>query len=276
VIGGDPVGAILVAAGRSTRMGFDKLWADLGGRPVLAWSAAVLAASGSIDRLVVVAAAERRAGLEAGVGREEQYRVVPNGVALERFAAEPRPVPGRVLMLGRLARQKRPDVAVTAFARARRDAGHARLVIGGDGPDRDAVEAQIAAEGLGDSVELLGTHGDVPSLLAEAHCLLLASDYEGCPYSVIEAMAAGVPVVATRAGGVPELVEDGRTGLLADTGDAEGLARALATVLADPESARRLGAAGREVARRRLSVERMAADVERVYDEVAGDSPRAS
>ena len=128
---------------------------------------------------------------------------------------------------------------------------------------------RLAAElGLRDAARLLGTRADVPELLATAHCVLLASDYEGCPLSVLEAMAAGVPVVATAVGGIPEIVADGETGLLTPRGDAQALARALETVLADRDLATRLGAEGRARARRELDRERMGAEVVALYDEL--------
>ena len=97
---------------------------------------------------------------------------------------------------------------------------------------------RLAAElGLRDAARLLGTRADVPELLATAHCVLLASDYQGCPLSMLEAMAAGVPVVATAVGGIPEIVADGESGLLTPRGDAQALARALETVLSDRDLA---------------------------------------
>ena len=99
----------------------------------------------------------------------------------------------------------------------------------------------------------------MPDLLAQAACVVLASDYEGCPLSVLEAMAAGVPVVATSVGGVPEVVRDGVTGILAEPGRPDGLARGLAELLGDEARAVELGRAGRELARERFSREQMAA-----------------
>ena len=156
-------------------------------------------------------------------------------------------------------------------ARSRPSGGgfpEAELHLVGDGPDRAAVERLAAELGLRDAARLLGTRADVPELLATAHCVLLASDYEGCPLSVLEAMAAGVPVVATAVGGVPEIVADGETGLLTPRGDAQALARALETVLADRDLATRLGAEGRARARRELGRERMGAEVVALYDEL--------
>ena len=218
--------------------------------------------------IMVGSEAERRAGLAAGVGRAEQYRVVPNGVDLERFSATPDPVPGRVLVVGRLSAQKRPDVALRAAAALRPRMPELELHLVGTGPQREEVVALAAELGLEDVVRLLGGRDDVPELLSQAACVLSTSDYEGCPLAVLEAMAAGATVVASAVGGVPEVIEHGRTGLLFEPGDPEAAAAAVATVLNDPATGRRLADAGRAEARRRFGRERMAAEVEAIYDEL--------
>ena len=217
--------------------------------------------------IVAVSEAERDAGLAARVGRAGQYRVVVNGVDVEAFGRDPHPVGGRIVMVGRLARQKRPDVAIRAFAGVRREYPEARLDVVGDGPLRGQVEALVAELGLENSVRLLGSRDDVPELLSAATCFLLTSDYEGCPVSVVEAMAAGAPVVCTAVGGIPELVVDGETGILVEPRSPGGAARALAALLADPARARRMGLAARERARRLYSSERMVRAVEMLYQE---------
>ena len=217
------------------------------------WCAVIVAQSDS----------ERQAGLEAGIGRPEQYRVILNGVDVDRFAADPAPVPGRVVWVGRLAPAKRPDVAIEVGAELRRRGVEAELLLVGDGPDREQAE-RLLAERPGAAM-LAGRRSDIPELLREAACLLLTSEYESCPLGVIEAMAAGVPVVATAVGGVPELVAAGEHGLLAPKDDVQGLADAVERLLADPEAARAMGAAGRARAREALSRDRMLAELEAVY-----------
>jgi glycosyltransferase involved in cell wall biosynthesis len=222
------------------------------------WCGAIVALSGD----------ERDAGLSAGVGRPEQYRVIPNGVALERFALPRAPVRGRILMVGRLAPPKRPDLALRSLAGVRSTVPEAELHIVGDGPLRPDAEQLAAQLGLSGAVRFLGYREDVPELLAEAECALLSSDYEGCALAVVEAMAAGVAVAATEAGGVGELVEAGRTGALGAHGDAKSLAAALQDVLADPARAAELGAQGRRVAEERLSLKRMVDRILALYDEL--------
>src|SRR5689334_4587767 len=219
--------------------------------------------------IVALSEDEREAGLAAGIGREAQYRVIPNGIPLERFALPRRPVRGRVVMVGRLAAPKRPDVALRALAAVREQVPDATLDLVGDGPLRPGAESLAAELGLEDAVRFLGTRDDVPELLAEAECVLLASDYEASPLAVAEAMAAGAAVVATDAGGTREVVREGVTGHVVPRGDAEALAAALAGVLADPGRAAELGAAGRRVATEELSLEHMVERLVALYDEVA-------
>jgi glycosyltransferase involved in cell wall biosynthesis len=226
------------------------------------------------DTIHVVSEHERVAGLDAGVGRSEQYRVVRNGVDVKRFSAPRDPVAGRVLMVGRLAPQKRPELAIRAFADVRARHGDAELQVVGEGPLREDLKLARSALGLNDSIHLLGNRPDVPDLLARAACVLITSDYEGCPFSVLDAMAAGVPVVATRVGGIPELVEHGRSGLLVPPGDTTALAAAVSELLANPERARSMGAGGREIARRRFPLEKMVEGILDVYEQVARSGAR--
>ena len=219
--------------------------------------------------IVALSADERDAGLAARVGDPGQYRVIPNGVPLERFALPRRPVRGRILMVGRLAPPKRPDLAIRALASVREQIPDAELHIVGDGSLRTEAEALAAELGLGGAVQFLSTREDVPQLLAEAECALLASDYEGSPLAVVEAMAASVAVVATEVGGVGELVRPGATGAIAPKGDAEALARALLDALGDPERAAALGAEGRRLAQEELSLDRMVGSLVGLYEETA-------
>jgi glycosyltransferase involved in cell wall biosynthesis len=219
--------------------------------------------------IVTLSAAERDAGLEAGVGRPEQYRIIPNGVDLERFSVARRPVRGRLLMVGRLEPPKRPDLAIRALAVLRESMPEAELQLAGDGSLRAGAEELARELGVAGAVTFLGNRSDIAGLLAEAECALLASDYEGCPLAVVEAMAAGVAVVGTAVGGVGELVEDGRTGFLAPADDAAALAARLEDALRTPERARELGQAGRLVAEERLSLEAMVEQLVQLYEEVS-------
>lgn len=219
------------------------------------------------ETIVAVGEFERRAGLDAAVGREPQYRVIPNGVDLPRFGSARRPAPGRIVMVGRLAPPKRQDLAIDAVLRLRTVHPEAELQLVGDGPGRAAIEA--LADDAGGAVRLLGTREDIPELLAEAAVVLLASDYEGAPLSILEAMAAGAPVVASRVAGIPELVVDGVTGILVEPGDSGALADAIDSLLRDPERAEALGRAGRERAQTHYSRDTMIRALTALYDAAA-------
>ena len=204
---------------------------------------------------ICVAHGELSAGLSARTCRPDRTVVIHNGVPLD----VPRRPPGgtdpvTLLSVGRMRAPK--DLFTLVRAMADLEPGSARLRIAGDGPDRAAVAAEVERLGLGGTVELLGTRDDVPALLADADVFVLASDSEGLPMSVLEAMAAGLPVVASAVGGVPELVLDGETGILVGPRDTAALAGALARLVADSALRDRLGAAGRLRVEREFSLER--------------------
>ena len=218
--------------------------------------------------IVALSTAEREAGLEARIGRPEQYRTIPNGVPLDRYALKRSPVPGRILMVGRLAPPKRPDLALRALAELRQRDPDAELHFAGDGPLRAESERLAAELGVERAVQFLGTRDDVPELLAEASCALLASDYEGGPLAILEALAAGVPVVATDVGAVTDQIEPGRTALIAPHDDPAALAAALEEVLSDPKRAAELGEAGRLDAQARFSLDGMVDRLAALYEEL--------
>lgn len=214
-------------------------------------------------RIVAVSTFERDAGLALGVGRPAQYAVVRNGVHVERFNAEPAPEPGVAVMVARLANPKRADLVVRAAVLLRERGINARIKLVGGGPLRADVEKLIEDCAAAAYVALLGDRDDVPALLSAASVFVLASGYEGCPLSVLEAMAAGLPVVVTRVGGIEEVVA-ASTGIVVGATATE-LADALGTLLSHPQSARAMGAEGRAVARKFFTADRMAAEVAAIY-----------
>jgi glycosyltransferase involved in cell wall biosynthesis len=200
---------------------------------------------------VCVAEHERATGLAARTCSEARTIVIPNAIDAQ---AVPRTRRSRGLpQLVAVGRLKAPKDFVTLVrAVAELPEEPCELLIVGEGPDRPALEAEIERLGLDGRVRLLGERGDVPELLAGAEAFVLSSASEGMPISVLEAMAAGLPVVASRVGGVPELVADGETGLLVPPGRPESLAEALGRLIADPELRHRLGDAGRIRVRERF------------------------
>jgi glycosyltransferase involved in cell wall biosynthesis len=155
---------------------------------------------------------------------------------------------GYLLVVGRLRLRKGVDVLLAAMPELRRQHPAARLLIAGDGEHRASLERAAATLGLGEAVSFLGRAdaARVHRLLRGAAALVVPSIYEGMPLVVLEAMEAAVPVVASRVSGIPEVVEDGRTGWLVPPEEPASLAAALAAALDDPAEARRRGAAGRQ------------------------------
>ncbi len=235
------------------------------------WARRVVAVSDDAAR---VAAA--RDGLA-----EERLRVIPNGIDLERFTPRGRRVEIRRLLgvpetapllvsVTHLTRVKGIDLLVDATRRIRVRSPEARAVVAGRGAEQARIEQSVRSAGLEDSFRLLGSYEDVPGLLEAADLFVLPSRSEGQPNAVMEAMAMGLPVVATRVGGVPEVARDGDEALLVPPEDAEALAAACLSLLAEPARARRLGAAGRERAARQFSLTRMIRRYEELYQDVVG------
>jgi glycosyltransferase involved in cell wall biosynthesis len=168
-----------------------------------------------------------------------RLHVIPNGVTVRRREPVQAHVPVVIGTAALLERRKGIDVLLEASARM--ETPH-RLVIHGDGPLRSELEA--AARDLGAPAEFPGFATDVEARIAELDVFVLPSRGENLPIAILEAMAAALPVVATRVGGVPEVVADGVTGLLVEPEDPEGLAAALDRVAFDEELRQRFGRAG--------------------------------
>ena len=210
----------------------------------------------STTRVIAVSEGEASAMIAAGVVPRERVSVVPNGVDPKRFS-DARPLPDaalglpegvkRILVAGLLNPAKGQDLAIEALASepltGRSDV---HLLLAGHGEDLARLRALAQARGLAERVHFLGWRDDLPALMASVDVLLLPSRWEGMPYAVLEAMAAGLPVVATRVDGASDLVLPGKSGELVDVGDVAGMARALAALLTlGAAELAALGAAGR-------------------------------
>ncbi len=165
--------------------------------------------------------------------------------------------------VGRLEPQKNPMLLVQAFAALNNPRIH--LIMLGEGSLREQLAAYIREHGLERRVHLLGKRNEVPECLAASDVFVLSSNWEGNPLAVMEAMAAGLPVVGTAVGGVPELVESGEQGILVPPGDCAAFTDAIQTLLNDPEKRTAMANAARARATAAFNVERMAQGYESIY-----------
>jgi glycosyltransferase involved in cell wall biosynthesis len=232
------------------------------------------------DRVVGVGEALRRALIVNESIPARRVSVIYNGIDLAPYATPPedRSAIRREMQAGdedfvliqvaRLVPIKDHLTALRAVQRAAAALPRVRLVVVGEGPEEPAIRLFIAENGLADRIRLLGPRADVARLLSAADVFLLSSLNEGIPLTVIEAMAAGLPVVSTDVGGVAEVVEEGRTGLLAPASDPEGLARHLLRLAADAGLRQRLGRTGRERAFALFSEGEMLEAYDRLYREM--------
>lgn len=231
-------------------------------------------AASRTDRLVAVSQDTARACLAMGIGREDQYRVIHNGIDLSLFSDYEAPTEGypgetgqpRLGAIGSLTGEKGFEVLLRAMPAIRARHPHTTLCIVGSGPLKARLLSQSLQLGLGGTIHFPGIVADVRPWLAGLAVLLVPSLREGLPMVVLEAMAMGIPVVASRVGGIPEVVVDGETGLLVEANDPTSLAAAALTLLADPERRRRMGRAGRQRVTERFGLETMSAHIADEYE----------
>ena len=228
------------------------------------------------DALVTVTPRDTDVGLSRGIGEPALYTTIRSGIDLARFGSPQRSREEMRAELGlaghhrvavsvmRLVPQKAPLDLIDGAGRLLADLPDARILIVGDGPLRALVEDRCRALGLGNRIVFTGLRSDVPELLAAADVLVLASLWEGLPRVIPQAMAAGLPVVATAVAGNAEAVADGVTGVLVPPRDPAALASALSVLLADPARSRAMGAAARARVDE-FSVHRMVDDIEALY-----------
>jgi L-malate glycosyltransferase len=181
----------------------------------------------------------------------------------------------KLLCIGNLREGKGHDTLLKSFARLLPWFPDATLRLAGDGPSRPSLEALAGTLAIRHRVDFIGQCRDVPRLLAEADIFALASRMEASPNAVIEAMAAGLPVVATNVGGIPELIENGRSGLLVSPDDDAAMAAALAKMITKSDMANSMGEAARQTIRRKYGIERMVREFEALYQNGFAPAARA-
>jgi len=235
-----------------------------------------------VDRFIPVSEdLDRWLGQVVGIPRT-RIQFIRNGVDTDKFAPGAEPAadspwgPGDVVIgtVARIQDVKNHRLLVDAFARLHAAMPALKLSIVGDGPLLPAVREQVAALGLQDAVWLPGARADIGALLHGFSVFVLPSLAEGTPVSMLEAMACGLPVVASNVGGIPEVVDDGVQGLLVPVGDADALAAALGRYAGDAALRAAHGGAGRARVEERFSMRAMVASYGALYDGLCGHKQR--
>jgi sugar transferase (PEP-CTERM/EpsH1 system associated) len=235
---------------------------------------------GRVDRLLSVSSRLAETMSRTTGFPLDRIQVIRNGVDLSRFAALDRAgarrrlgLPSDVVAIGtagRLVPVKDQALLLEALAQLAGRGLRFIAVIAGDGPLRGELDARAAALGIGDRVQFLGHRPDVEAVYAALDLFVLSSVSEGLSNTILEAMASGLPVVATRVGGADELIEEGTTGFIVPASNAPELAAAIERVVGQPDLLARMGAAGRERALDEFALERMLRDYAHVYCGAAG------
>ena len=205
-----------------------------------------------------------------------RIEVIPNGVDTARFFPQPKPAERPVCTigtLGSLAPVKNQAMLVRACHRLAQEGIDLRLEIAGEGPERAALESLVQSLGMADKVRLPGHIADTPAFLHTLDVFALPSDSEAHPNALSEAMACGLPCIGSRVGGIPEILAQGRAGLIVERGDEAGLAAGLKTLLGDPALRQRLGAAAWDYTCEHYSMTGMLARYRQLYLRLSAAAP---
>ncbi|MCA9879321.1 MAG: glycosyltransferase [Thermomicrobiales bacterium] len=240
--------------------------------------------AGFSSRLVTISPRLREEIAAYGVAGTSRIEVVPLGLHLAPHAAHPRRDGAfrrdlgigddafLIGAVGRLVPIKNLELLLEAASVARGRVPHVQVVFVGDGELRAALAARAAALGLADAVTFAGWRSDLPAVYADLDATIISSHNEGTPACLIEAMASGCPVIATRVGGVPDMIEAGITGQLTPPGDATALAAAIVNLVNEPDQARRMADQARGEALARYDEPRLVTDMERLYGQLAREA----
>jgi glycosyltransferase involved in cell wall biosynthesis len=236
-----------------------------------------------VEQQVCVSQSVQQFSRQDGRLSPDKLTVIPNGVDFEKFSlAQPLDLSAWGMTneldvwvtAGRLDPQKGPYVLFDAVRRLAPTHPRLRLLWAGAGPLRDELQAWIYSQKLQHVIQLIGWQDDLPGLLRAAQGFVLASQWEGMPNVILEALAAGVPTLSTRVEGVEEIIQDGTTGWLAPVGDSVEFARVWSQILDNPERRRSVAVAGQRHVRLNCSWEQMAQRYVALYEQMLQDESR--
>lgn len=250
-------------------------WGFTDGRPLsqrIAFWLVERATAPLAARIITVCDSDLQAAVQTHLTRPARLVAIANAMPeVERsLRARPEKSPPKVVMVARLSIWKDHPTLLYALAELADLDWDLELV--GDGPLREETESLAASLGLASRVRFAGYRDDVPARLADAQVFVLATKWEGFPRSILEAMRAGLPVIASEVGGVRESVRDGETGFVVPCGDVGALRDRLQLLLTSPGQRRSMGAAGRAWYEKRFSMERLLAETTAVYEAVLADA----
>ena len=217
-------------------------------------------------KVICVSESDRQLAIKLGVGTQNSLVTIHNGIN-----NIPIPVancllqPPRLIMVARFNEQKDQTTLLKAISGL---SSPFHLDFIGSGSSLEFCQALAQSLGVQDKVSFLGDRTDVPQLLAQSQIFILTSHYEGLPISILEAMRAGLPVIATEVNGIPEEVENGKTGLLVPDKDVKEVAKALSILIESPELRQQMGEAGRKKFLEEFTIERMLDETRIVYEQV--------
>lgn len=242
-------------------------------------------ANALVDCIVANSRAVAEFACEQEGGDPGLYRVIPNGIDVSGLASHrdlnqvrlQYQIPFHTQVIGIVANfspVKDHDLFIEIASKLAQRRADIHFILVGNGPLRERTEHRIRELKLADRITTLSTVSEMPDLYRLMSVSLLCSKVEGFPNAVMESMAAGVPVVASAVGGIPELIDDGVSGKLVGSRDPEDYAQAVDWILANPEESRRMAAAAMEHVRTKLSVERMGDAYRRLYAELLGNAPK--
>lgn len=224
-------------------------------------------------KIICVSENDRQLALSYGVGNHRSLTVVRCGIDnISVILANPLQQPPRLIMVARFNEQKDQSTLLKAIAQLKNSI---RLDLVGSGCSLEDCKALAQSLGIADRVFFLGDRRDVPDLLAQSQIFILSTHYEGLPISILEAMRAGLPVVATSVNGIPEEIEHAKTGLLVPRSDIKALTDSLSKLIESPELRQQMGKAGRQKFEQEFTVERMISETRAIYVQILKNKAQA-